>query len=273
MSNHSHVHLSSSEQISDAAEHLHKSHHNAQATSPVRHLLEAHDIAGAYEVQNILNERSRQNGRHLSGFKAGLTSIAAQQVAKTNMPMSGLLFSDMEVPDGSGLSSSRLIAPHVEAEVAFVMCHDLDDPQVSFSRVMRAVDFVLPAIEIVDTRIADWDVHAVDLIADQAGSAHYILGTRPVSLSQVDLKLCGMTLEINGDPVSFGVGMANMGHPLHALAWIARQLAERKQPLRAGDVVLSGALAPMTAVQAGQAVHVMIQGLGEVGFYLESKNN
>lgn len=265
--------LSTPEQIAQATRHLLQAHDSARSVSPVRHLLAEQDFAGAYEVQTALNEYALQNGRRQSGRKAGLTSIAAQQAVKSDAPMSGMLFSDMEVFDGATLPSARLIAPRAEAEIAFVMRRDLDDPQAPIAHVIQAIDFVLPAIEIVDTRIADWDVQAIDLIADQAGAAHYVLGTRPVLLEQADLKLCGATLEIDGEPSGFGIGMANMGHPIHSLCWIARQLAEFHQPLRAGEVVLSGTLTPAVPLRFGQTIHVSIHGIGDIGFHLADKDN
>ncbi|MEU6078876.1 fumarylacetoacetate hydrolase family protein, partial [Micromonospora sp. NPDC047074] len=128
----------------------------------------------------------------------------------------------------------------------------------------RAVDHLLPAIEIVDSRVAGWDISIVDTVADNASSGLFVLGTVPRRLADVDLRLCGMVLEQAGEPVSVGAGAACLGNPLHAVQWLAQTMARSGDPLRAGDVVLSGALGPMVSVTPGAAYEARISGLGSV---------
>lgn len=152
----------------------------------------------------------------------------------------------------------------MEAEIAFVLGTDLTDERVTTVDLLRAVDHVLPAIEIVDSRIAGWDISIVDTVADNASSGLFVLGTTPRRLADVDLRLCGMVLEHAGEPVSVGAGAACLGNPLHALEWLVRTMARAGDPLRAGDVVLSGALGPMVPVTPGAAYEARISGLGSV---------
>jgi 2-keto-4-pentenoate hydratase len=170
----------------------------------------------------------------------------------------------MAVPDGDVVAAGRLLQPKVEAEIAFVLARTPNTDALTTAELIGCVDYALPAIEIVDSRIANWDIKFVDTVADNASSGLFVLGTRPVLLDALDLRLCGMVLEKNGDPTSFGAGAACLGNPLHALGWLAAKMAEVGRPLQAGDVILSGALGPMVPVAPGDAVEARIEGLGTV---------
>jgi hypothetical protein len=135
---------------------------------------------------------------------------------------------------------------------------------IVLSDLLAATAYVLPALEVVGSRIADWNISILDTIADNASAGLYVLGQRPVKLGELDLRLAGMVMERRGEPVSFGVGAACLGHPLNAALWLARTLVEAGTPLRAGDVVLSGALGPMVSVAPGDVFEARIQGLGSV---------
>ncbi|NLU78531.1 2-keto-4-pentenoate hydratase [Micromonospora sp. HNM0581] len=222
------------------------------------------DVDAAYQVQQAQVAGWEAAGRRRVGAKVGLTSVAVQQAFGVFQPDFGVLFADMAVPDGAEIDSGRLLQPRVEAEVAFVLGSDLPFEQVTVADVVRATDHVLPAIEIVDSRIAGWDVAIVDTVADNASSGLFVLGDRPRKLTEVDLRLAGMVLEHAGDPVSVGAGAACLGHPVHAVAWLAQTLAAAGAPLTAGDVVLSGALGPMVPAVAGAAYEARISGLGSV---------
>jgi 2-keto-4-pentenoate hydratase len=157
-----------------------------------------------------------------------------------------------------------LLQPKVEAEVAFVIGRVLADPRLTVADLFRAIEFVVPAIEIVDSRIANWDIGIVDTIADNASSGLYVLGSGPGRLGDTDLRLAGMVMERGGEPVSVGAGAACLGSPLNAMLWLARVLAETDYPLREGDTVLSGALGPMVTVSAGDVFEARIEGVGSV---------
>jgi 2-keto-4-pentenoate hydratase len=222
------------------------------------------DVEAAYAVQREQVDAWVAAGRRQVGAKIGLTARAVQEAFGVFQPDFGVLMADAAVPDGAEIALDRLLQPRVEAEVAFVLGGDLPEPRVTTVDVIRATDHLLPAIEVVDSRIAGWDISIVDTVADNASSGLFVLGTRPSRLSDVDLRLCGAVLEHAGEPVSVGAGAACLGNPLHAVAWLAATLATAGQPLRAGDVVLSGALGPMVPVTPGAAYEARISGLGSV---------
>jgi 2-keto-4-pentenoate hydratase len=222
------------------------------------------DIATAYAMQKAWSDHWVAQGRRVVGAKIGLTNPVVQKAFGVFQPDFGVLFADMAVADGEVIDLNRLIQPRVEAEVAFVLSSGLPHEHVTSVDVMRAIDFVLPAIEIVDSRIVGWDISIVDTVADNASSGMYVLGTQPVRLSNVDLRMCGMVLEHRGEPVSVGAGAACLGNPLNAVTWLAATMARMGSPLRAGDVVLSGALGPMVPVTPGARYEARISGLGSV---------
>jgi 2-keto-4-pentenoate hydratase len=156
--------------------------------------------------------------------------------------------------------------PKAEAEIAVIMARDIDNPSASIQDVIAAAAYVVPAIEIVDSRIADWKIAFADTVADNASSAFFVLGSTPRLLSGLDLRTCGMALEVNGAIASLGAGAACLGHPLNAAAWLVRTLARSGKGLKTGDIVLTGALGPMVSLTAGDTVRVEIGGLGTCGF-------
>ncbi len=248
-----------------AATDLLEAYHSGKPVAPLRdRLIPAGDVDAAYAVQRAQVETWLTAGRRPVGAKIGLTAPAVQRAFGVYQPDFGVLFADMAVPDGAEISFADLIQPRVEAEVAFVLGRDLPDEQATVADVLRATDFLLPAIEVVDSRIAGWDISIVDTVADNASSGRYVLGTTPRRVADVDLRLCGAVLEQAGEPVSVGAGAACLGNPLHAVAWLAGTLAAAGNPLRAGDLVLSGALGPMVAVTPGASYEARISGLGSV---------
>jgi 2-keto-4-pentenoate hydratase len=228
-------------------------------------LMQADDADSAYAVQEINTRFWQQAGRRIVGSKIGLTSAAVQQQLGVNQPDFGVLFADMQVADGAAAETGRLLQPRAEAEVAFVMGRDLIEADASEEAVRRAVEFVLPAIEIADSRVAGWKITLADTIADNASAGIFVMGAQPRRLGEVDLGGCAMVLSRNGEPVSRGSGSACLGHPLNAVTWLARTMARRGRPLAAGDIVLSGALGPMAGVARGDHFHATIDGLGCVG--------
>lgn len=250
--------------IQEAADLLWSAAETRNTVAPVRDLLAEGGVEAAYAAQEINTRRSLAAGRRLVGRKIGLTSVAVQQQLGVDQPDYGMLFADMAMPDGLDIPIGRLIQPKVEAEVAFVLGRDLDHEQPTVADVMRAVDYAVAAIEIVDSRVRNWDIRLLDTVADNASSGLYVLGNRPRRLTEVDLLTCGMVMEMAGEPVSTGAGAACLGHPLNATVWLARVMARVGRPLRAGDTVLSGALGPMVPVKAGDAVEARISGLGAV---------
>ncbi|MEV0881228.1 fumarylacetoacetate hydrolase family protein [Micromonospora echinofusca] len=251
--------------MESAADELFQARESGRPCPPLRgRLLPEGDVDTAYQVQQLQARRWLDAGHRRVGAKVGLTSRAVQESFGVFQPDFGVLLDDMAVPDGAEVPMGRLLQPRVEAEVAFVLGADLPDERITSADVIRAVDHVLPAIEIVDSRVVGWDISIVDTVADNASSGLFVLGTAPRRLADVDLRLCGMVLEQAGEPVSVGAGAACLGNPLHAVQWLAQTLARSGDPLRAGDVVLSGALGPMVPVTVGAAYEARISGLGSV---------
>jgi 2-keto-4-pentenoate hydratase len=243
-----------------------RSAYRGGAVPPLRDGIEPTDAAGAYAVQRINTRFWTESGRRIVGRTIGLTAAAVQAQLGVDQPDYGVLFDDMAVADGGTLDMTRLLQPKAEAEVALVLARDLDDPAADRAAIEAAVDHACAAIEIVDSRIADWKISFADTVADNGSSAAFVLGAEQRRLDGLDLWSCGMVLELNGKVASLGAGAACLGHPLDAAAWLARTLAAMGEPLRAGDILLTGALGPMVPIAAGGHVRATIGGLGSVSF-------
>jgi 2-keto-4-pentenoate hydratase len=250
--------------VREAADRLGAAARAAVSCDPVRALIEPDGIEAAYAVQRLLTEQALAQGRRIVGRKVGLTSAAVQQQLGVDQPDFGMLFDDMAYGDGQEIPLSRLIQPKVEAEIAFVFDRDLDVERPTLAHVLGALGYALPAIEVVDSRVRDWAISIFDTIADNASSGVYVLGGAPKKVDALDLRLCGMSLEQAGEPVSLGCGAACLGNPLNAVLWVAQTAARTGRPLRAGDTVLSGALGPMVPARAGDVFEARISGLGRV---------
>ncbi|MGX9427315.1 MULTISPECIES: 2-keto-4-pentenoate hydratase [Bradyrhizobium] len=218
----------------------------------------------AYAIQAEVTRRGIAGGRRLVGRKIGLTSKAVQQQLGVDQPDYGALFADMEIPTGERIEVARLIQPRVEAEIALVLERDLAEDHITLGELMRSTAYVVPALEVVDSRISDWKITILDTVADNGSSARYVLGASPRRLTDVDLEACGMTMTRDGAIVSVGCGAACLGHPLRAALWLARAMAKAGQPLRSGDVVLTGALGPVSPVSAGEFYEARISGFSPV---------
>ena len=252
------------ENIAEAARRLFDAGRSGVPVSPIRELLDADDLAAAYAAQEINTGISLDSGRRLVGRKIGLTSLAVQKQLGVDQPDYGMLFDDMAIPDGWEIGRKQLIQPNVEAEVAFVLERDLDHERLTLADVIRAVAFALPAIEVVDSRIAGWKIGILDTIADNASSGLYVLGCTPKKLENLDLRGAGMVMESAGEEVSTGSGAACLGNPLSAVLWLAKTMARNGRPLKAGDTVMSGALGPMAPVKWGDVFEARISELGSV---------
>jgi len=250
----------------EAADRLEQALRSGRPTPPVRDILGSTDISAAYAVQGELNLRRASHGAKVVGRKIGLTSPAVQKQLGVDQPDFGVLFDDMAYADGAEVPTGALLQPKVEAEVAFVLKDDLDG-DLTLSSVRDAVGHAVAALEIVDSRVADWDITIVDTVADNGSSALYVLGTAHLDLDEFEPKEVEMSMTVDGEIVSTGTGAACLGDPLEALLWLARTAQQYGDPLRAGQVVLSGALGPMVPVVAGNSVHAQISRLGSVSVH------
>jgi 2-oxopent-4-enoate hydratase len=221
-------------------------------------------VEDAYAIQTANIERRVAAGRVIRGRKVGLTSRAMQQLIGVDEPDFGVLVDDMFVEDGAEIDLRMLLQPRVEAEIAFVLARDLAGPGVTTTDVLTASAGVLPAIEIADSRIAEWRIQLVDTVADNASSARLAIGGRLTPVTAVDLRLIGMMFYRNGVPIDSGAGAATLGNPAHCLAWLANKLGELGSGLRAGDIVLPGAMHRMVPVRPRDVFRAEFAHLGDV---------
>ena len=252
------------ESLQLAAQQLRDAVASGDFISPLRERFEGLDIEAAYAIQQHNTEARLAAGHRIVGRKIGLTSRVVQAQLGVDQPDYGALFDDMGYGNGEPIPWAQLQQPKVEAELAFVLGQDLAMVNPTQVDVIRAIDHAVAALEVVGSRIADWNIGIIDTIADNASSGVYVLGSTPRRLEDLDLDLCGMVMERRGEPVSVGVGRACLGNPLNAVVWLARKMVELGQPLKAGDLVLSGALGPMVPVQPGDVIEARINGLGSV---------
>jgi 2-keto-4-pentenoate hydratase len=250
--------------VDEAARRLEEAAATRAPCAPVRDLIGETDIAAAYAVQQRQTDRRLAGGAHVVGRKTGLTSPAVQQQLGVDQPDFGVLFDDMDVTGEAQVPSIRLLQPKAEAEIAFVLGADLVDGPLDVAQCRDAVAYAAAALEIVDSRVADWDIRITDTVADNASSGLFVLGQRNVGLDEFEPVEAQMHMFLDGEQVSTGTGAACLGDPLNALSWLAQIARDYGQPLTAGQVVLSGALGPMVSAPPGCIVRAEISSLGEV---------
>lgn len=254
----------SDDRIREAALALARAHATRTPIEPIAPLLR--NLDEAYRVQALLMADRETDDNPLVGHKVGLTAEAVRAQLGVDQPDFGILLADMELRGGAAIDMRRLIQPKVEAEIAFVLADDVDDTRRD--AVLAAVEYVTPALEIVDSRIVDWRIGLFDTVADNASSGLYLLGEETVDPRDIELREVTMTMAVDGEVVSTGRGVDCLGDPVEALVWVARTAATQGRPLRAGEVVLSGALGPMVTLQAGTEVVAEISGVGRVAAHV-----
>lgn len=252
------------EAIEAAALRLQQAAASGVPCEPVRDLIGRDDLAAAYAVQNRGIAVQLEQGRTVVGRKIGLTSKAVQQQIGVDTPDFGWLLDDMAYDDGAAIAFRRVLQPRAEAEVAFVLKEDLAEGDLDDAQVRDAIDYAVAAIEVCGSRVAGWDVSFADTVADNASSGVFVLGSVRKTLADFEPREVVMSMSIDGEPVSTGTGAACLGDPVNAVAWLARYARDFGEPLRAGQVLLSGALGPMRAITPGACVEVDIAGLGTV---------
>ncbi|MEL7533502.1 MAG: fumarylacetoacetate hydrolase family protein [Bacteroidota bacterium] len=250
--------------IQTAAKQLRQASASGQVCAPIRDLIGTNALDQAYSIQKINNQLRSAEGARQIGCKIGLTSEAVQKQLGVDQPDYGLLFDDMEVMHGAVIPWDQLMQPKAEAEIAFVMKENLPSASITTAELFSAIDYAVAAIEIVGSRIENWNIGIVDTIADNASASHFVLGHRPLPLTHLDLITSRMQLFKNTEKVSEGTGADCLGSPLTATMWLAKTMAKLGSPLQAGDIVLTGALGPMVAVEPGDSIRAVFDGLGEV---------
>jgi 2-oxopent-4-enoate hydratase len=241
---------------------------DADATAtPVEPLTERHPdlvIEDAYAIQSRNIRRRIDAGARVCGRKIGLTSLPMQRMLGVDEPDYGVLLDGMVVEDGDQIPLSRLVQPRVEAELAFVMERDLAGPGVTAAKALTCIAGALPAFEIVDSRVADWRIKLVDTVADNASSGLLVIGGRLRRVADLDLRLLGVVVSRHGQVIDTGAGAAALGNPARCVAWLANKLAQFGDGLRAGDVVLPGAVHRMVPVVSGDVFRADFAHLGAV---------
>lgn len=264
--------MTSEDAIRAASERLVEAQRSGVPCAPVRDLIGTDDLAAAYAVQMGVVRRRLEAGARVVGRKIGATSKAVQDQLGVDQPDFGYLLDDMDVSGHGPVSMSGLLQPRVEAEVAFVLAEDVDpgDPEeLTVDDVRAAVEAALPALEIVDSRIAGWDIGFTDTVADCASSGLYVVGDDALPLAALEPREVDMTLSIAGEVRSAGNGAACLGDPLEALRWLAVQAARFGDPLRRGHLVLSGALGPFVPFAPGDRVTAEISGFAPLVTHFE----
>lgn len=236
----------------------------ARPCPPVREFLDANDLDSAYKVQRTIIDARIAAGARRVGHKIGLTNPNVQKQLGVDQPDFGVLLDDMQRTQDDPIDVRDLLQPKIEAEVAFILGADLDQADIDESGVLAATEHIVAAFEIVDSRIANWDISIEDTIADNGSSAMYVLGEQPVDPAGLDLPNIRMTMREGDRVVSTGLGADCLGNPLTAVAWLANKSRDYGVPLRAGDVILSGALGPMVPVEPGARFEAAISTIGTV---------
>jgi 2-keto-4-pentenoate hydratase len=221
-------------------------------------------VEDAYRIQLAGIDMKLAKGSKVIGKKIGLTSKGMQKLLGVNEPDYGILLNDMLFAEGFPCRRAALLQPKIEGELAFILKETLKGPGVTIADVYRATEYIVPAFEIVDSRIRDWKIKLEDTIADNASSAGILLGSRMTPITNIDLKLVGMMLEKNGEMVSSGVGAEVWGNPAAAVAWLANKLADFDIALEKGEIILSGAITAAEKVNAGDVFNVSFTNLGSV---------
>jgi len=222
------------------------------------------DWDDAYLIQEEIRRRKEARGNRTVGLKAGLTSFAKMKQMGVDVPCFGFVSDYMARPDGGEIQMSELIHPKVEAEICIVTKAPLKGPGCHVGAVLAAIDFVLPAVEVIDSRYRDFKFDLKSVVADNTSASRFVVGGRSRHLQDVDLRTLGVVMEKNGQIVAMAAGAAVLGQPAAAVAMMANHLGARGQVIPAGTFIMTGGVTEAIAVQAGDSVAVRFQDLGTV---------
>jgi 2-oxopent-4-enoate hydratase len=255
----------SPDQVKELAHALHKAEHDLNPIGPLTEQYPDMDMADAYAVQLAgISERMSSHGGRIIGWKVGLTSKAMQQMLNVDQPDFGHLLDNMRLDEGTDLTSSELIWPRVEPEIAFQLKADLKGPGVTAEQVLAATEYLIPSLEVIDSRVRDWKIKLCDTIADNASCGRFVLGRSKVDPAGIDVKLIGMNYYVNDDLVSTATAAAVVGNPAAAVAWLANTLAPYGHSLQAGQVVMPGSLVAAVDAKPGGRIRADFDRIGSV---------
>lgn len=250
--------------IQQLAAHLENAELSATAVTKITDAHPTLDWDDAYAIQAAIRARKESRGHRIAGMKAGLTSRAKMKQMGVETPCFGVIFDYMSVADGGEIKTSELIHPKVEAEICFVLKAALRGPGCHVGAVLAATDFVVPAVEIIDSRYENFRFDLISVIADNTSASRFVVGGVARGVEGLDLRTLGLVMEKNGEIVAMAAGAAVLGHPAIAIAALANHLAERGEEIPAGTFIMSGGATEAIAVAAGDAVSVRFQDLGSV---------
>lgn len=237
--------------------------------APLTQRFEELTVEDAYQIQLEVMRKKRSEGRQVIGKKVGLTSLAMQKMLGVDEPDYGHLLDDMRVSDGEKVSIKDMLSPKIESEIGFILSRDLTGPNVTYLDVLMATKYVVPTLEIIDSRIADWKIKLIDTVADNGSSAKVVVGNKLSAIDGLDLRSLGMVLYNNDELVATGSGAAALGHPAEAVAWLANKLHAYGITLKVGELILPGALSGAMSVKPGDRVSAQFGPLGSVSVTLE----
>ncbi len=251
-------------QIAEVAEHLENAELDARDVVKVTDQYPDMTFTEALDIQWAIRARKEARGTRIVGMKMGLTSWAKMAQMGVDKPCYGFLADYFSVPQGGEINTKELIHPKVEAEIAFVTNKDLSGPGCHIGDVLAATDFIVPAVEIIDSRYQNFKFDLPSVIADNSSSSRFVIGGRPLSVDAVDMRTLGVVMEKNGVVVELGAGAAVLGNPAASVAMLVNMLSERGQTLPAGSFVMTGGITAAVAVDAGDSIVVRYQHLGDV---------
>lgn len=250
--------------VAELAEYLENAELGACAVPQISLAHPTIDEADGYAIQHEIRRRKMARGHRIVGVKAGLTSRAKMRQVGVDTPSYGFLADYFAVPDGGTIAAKELIHPRVEPEFAFVLKDDLHGPGCHVGNVLAATDFVMPALEVIDSRYENFRFDLPSVVADNSSSSRFVLGGRCLALEGLDLANTGIVMEKNGEPFSYGAGAAVLGHPAAAVAMVVNLLARRGEGLGAGTLILTGGITEAVSVAPGDHVQLRVQGMGSV---------
>jgi len=256
----------SSDTIAELAEHLENAELQAYDVTKITDDYPDMDWEDSYDIQWEIRRRKLERGTTLAGLKMGLTSYAKMSQMGVDTPIYAFLADYFSVPDGGSVVTSELIHPKIEAEIAIVTNKVLKGPGCTVAHVLAATDYVVPAVELIDSRYRDFKFDLKSVVADNASSSRFVTGGTPKCADEVDMKTLGVVMEINGKVVATGAGAAVLGHPAASVAMLANMLSERGEEIPAGTFIMTGGITAAVAVKKGDSVCVRYQDLGSVSF-------